>query len=212
MNETTTLKRESDLKVVGSGFSLQRIVKAEQKSCGQLATKNFSIEFIQALKSSFQIIILALILAKSDQLLVFLLSKPISSWASWGILSSSKLCCCCSPTSIATSIALDLKMLFCHFDCSQILETKYVDFLQSSWIQILERDWIHYNFCFRAPFQLGIWKKTKWVHLVSRTWNIILSLLLVINLYHYLFYLFYSYWSTHICWQEFAISNYLGGI
>ena len=82
MNETTTVKRESDLKVVGSGFSLQRIVKAEQKSCGQLATKNFSIEFIQALKSSFQIIILALILAKSDQLLVFLLSKPISSWAS----------------------------------------------------------------------------------------------------------------------------------
>ena len=126
-----------------------------------LNTKNFSIEFIQALESSFQIIILALILAKSDQLLVFLLSKPISSWASWGILSSSKLCCCCSPTSIATSIALDLKMLFCHFDCSHILERKYVDFLQSSWIQILERDWIHYNFCFRAPFQLGIWKKNK---------------------------------------------------
>ena len=199
MNETTTLKRESDLKVVGSGFSLQRIVKAEQKSCGQLEYKEFFNWIYSSSKkqSSFQIIILALILAKSDQLLVFLLSKPISSWASWGILSSSKLCCCCSPTSIATSIALDLKMLFCHFDCSHILETKYVDFLQSSWIQILERDWIHYNFCFRAPFQLGIWKKTKWVRLVSRTWNIILSLLLVINLYHYRF---YSYWSTHIYW------------
>ena len=41
MNETTTVKRESDLKVVGSGFSLQRIVKAEQKSCGQLEYKEF---------------------------------------------------------------------------------------------------------------------------------------------------------------------------
>ena len=73
MNETTTVKRESEGEVVVSGgFSLQRIVKAQQKGCGQLVSKEFfncilsSLDFRAAIKTE-NLVFFSLQIAFTDQ-------------------------------------------------------------------------------------------------------------------------------------------------
>ena len=89
---------------VGSGFSFQRIVKAKQKSWGQLVSKEFSNWILKNFLLIFAFTnqpwtILSPWLTKSGQLGFPSLGEANLELVAEGILSSSKLsCCCCSPT------------------------------------------------------------------------------------------------------------------
>ena len=88
---------------VGSGFSFQRIVKAKQKSWGQLVSKEFSNWILKNFLLIFAFTnqpwtILSPWLTKSGQLGFPSLGEANLELAAEGIFSSSKLsCCCCSP-------------------------------------------------------------------------------------------------------------------